>query len=123
MAKVFLNGALLAQQRVLALHLSQWLAAGVEELNGLFLELPQLVRSGLVAWGSRSYATELRELGLGPASAVDQIGAEVEIMSHFRNGFAEFKQLQNLRFELRRVSFAGLHFHSVLVSYVRGPEI
>ncbi|MFT6620033.1 MAG: hypothetical protein ACJASX_002940 [Limisphaerales bacterium] len=58
-----------------------------------------------------------------PAPAVDEIGAEVEILSHFRNGFAELEQFQHWGFELGCVSLAGLHFHSALGSYESGPEI
>jgi hypothetical protein len=36
---------------------------------------------------------------------------------------AELEQFQHLGFELGCVSLAGLHFHSVLGSYVRGPEV
>jgi hypothetical protein len=66
---------------------------------------------------------ELRELGMCPAPAVDEIGAEVEILSHFRNGFAELEQFQHWGFELGCVSLAGLHFHSASGSYESGPEI
>ena len=81
---------------------------GFEPADGSILaaQMPQLVRYGLLAFGSEPFATELGRLGFFLNPLVDEIASDFHFLGHFPDRFAVTNQINGLGFEFFGVSLA-----------------
>ena len=75
----------------------------------LTLQRTQVVRSGTLAYGSRSSAPDLR----AALPTVKQVSAHTELFGEFGDRFAGSQKFHGLRLELLVVSFAWLAVHQL----------